>query len=217
MQKRCLLSVIVLLFVFSDVVSQQLNELIPKDYDTLYEGTARGDLNKDGIEDIVLALYHHSEDSSETGSGTDEIPPRKLLVLFGSKSGYVKAAESSASILCKNCGGIFGDPFAGISISKNVLTIHHYGGSAWRWGYTHKFRFQGGGFYLIGKTSTSYWNVEHCDQLDEMAGLEYEDINYVTGSYEKKKISTECKLLLNKKGKQKLQPLVSLTKFTIEN
>ena len=32
-------------------------DFIPKGYDTLYDGVARGDLNKDGKEDIAIVLY----------------------------------------------------------------------------------------------------------------------------------------------------------------
>ena len=70
--------------------------------------------------------------------------------------------------------------------------------------------------FLIGKSSTSYWNVKHCDKLNDFAGTDNEDINYVTGDYHVKKISENCKLLANKKGKKKIQPLITLNKFSIE-
>ncbi len=208
---------VLLLSVVSYSQNKPFPSFIPSHYDTLYRGVAKGDLNKDGIEDVVLALYHKMEKEPIENVEVDSVPERRLIVLFGSKTGYVKATESSAALLCKECGGVFGDPFVGIEIHKKVLEVRHYGGSAWRWGLLHKFRFQKDQFYLIGRTSTSFWNVEHCDKLDEMAGLDYEDINFITGQFERKRISEDCKLLENKKGKQKVQPLLSLTKFTIEN
>ena len=126
-------------------------------------------------------------------------------------------AKSEKAILCKDCGGIFGDPFAGIEINKNVLSINHYGGSNWRWGYTHRFRYQENDFFLIGQTSNSYWSVENCDKLNDFAGTKYEDINFITGQYEKKEISEDCKLLENKKGKRKIEQLISLSNFEIDN
>jgi hypothetical protein len=143
--------------------------------------------------------------------------PRLLIVLFGADSGYIQVARSDKVIFCKDCGGVFGDPFSGIEISKNVLQIHHYGGSAWRWAYVYKFRYQNKEFFLIGKTAYSYWNVQNCDKLKEFAGTKYEDINFVTGQYEKKEISEDCKLLENKKGKRKIEPLILLSKFEIDN
>jgi hypothetical protein len=211
-----LLFVLLASFVCHSQINKSLASFIPREYDTLYGGLAKGDLNKDGIEDVVLALFHKMEDQSLEHVNVDSIPSRRLIVLFGTKNGYAKAIESSTALLCKHCGGVFGDPFNGIDIKKGVLQIYHYGGSAWKWASTHKFRLQNKQFYLIGQTKTSFWGVEHCDALGEMAGLDYEDINFITGQFERKKISTECKLVESKKGKQKTKPLVSLTKFTIE-
>lgn len=192
---------------------------IPKGYDTLE--TARGDLNKDGKADIVLALQSDAERDysfeTETAQNPDELPARILLVLLKQEKGYRLVAKTDEVLLCRHCGGIYGDPFAGISIEKGILVVEHYGGSAWRWGYTHKFRWQKNDMYLIGETSLSYWNVAQCDKLDEFAGTEFMDINYVTGQYEQKKVSAEgCKLLINKKGKKAVKPLKKLSQFSIE-
>lgn len=204
----------IIIIISNSLFSQVKNiyAFIPKDYDTL--GVARGDLNNNKIEDCVLALYHKSE--KDEGKDPDSIPARLLVILSGSNNGYIQAAKSSTALLCKHCGGIFGDPFEGIEIAKNVLKIYHYGGSAWRWSYTHKFRFRNNNWYLIGRTMNSYWNVKHCDKLNDFAGTENEDVNFVTGDYQIKKISQDCKLLVNKKGKKKIQPLVALNKFSIE-
>jgi hypothetical protein len=126
-------------------------------------------------------------------------------------------ARSDSAIMCKSCGGIFGEPFAGIAITNGILIVEHYGGSSWRWAYTHKFRYQQNDLYLIGTTTLSYWNVKMCEKLDEFAGTEFKDINLVTGAYEEKKVSEECKLLINKRGKQKIEPLKKLSAFNIDN
>ena len=198
---------------------KDFHSFILKNYEILNEGFAKGDLNKDGIEDVALAIYpawEKDEDWMEK-PGFDSMPQRLLIILFGTKTGFKQSAITSNAIMCKDCGGIFGDPFAGISIIGNVLEIYHYGGSNWRWSYTHKFRYQGNGFYLIGKRSHSYWNVMNCEKLDDFAGTDYDDINFLTGQFESKKISEDCKLLENKKGKRKREPLVALEKFEIDN
>lgn len=197
--------------------NQPLSSFIPKDYDTLYEGVAKGDLNKDGIEDVVLALYHKMEDQPMENIDIDSIPSRKLVVLFGTKTGLVKAMESSSALLCRHCGGVFGDPFAGIEMIKNVLLINHYGGSNWRWTYTHKFQNRNGRIVLIGRTSEYFFSGEDCEKLNYPQSYEMKDENLVTGDFREIKVSDECKLIRDKKGKQKVQPLLSLTKFTIEN
>ncbi len=211
----CLL---ILLFALSQVLLAQgkhLNSFIPRDYDTL--SVVEGDLNKDGLNDVVLALYHKMEKIDPEKVNQDSIPPRLLVILFNTQSGYKQAASSASALLCKYCGGVFGDPFAGITIERNVLTISHYGGSAWKWALDHKFRFQNNNWFLIGQTKNSFWSVEQCEKLGDFAGTDYEDINFVTGSFERKRISQDCKLLENKKGKRKVEPLVTLDKFIIDN
>jgi hypothetical protein len=198
-----------------------IEAFIPADYDTI--ATATGDLNKDKLDDHVLVLKSKAEDAEPKppveGSEPEAVPgARILIVLFKNASGYSLAAKSDSAILCKDCGGVFGDPFESIVIEKGVLSIHHYGGSAWRWSYTHKFRWQQNDLFLIGRTSYSFWNVSHCEKLDDFAGTDYKDENLITGDYEHKKISEEgCKLLVNKKGKQKVKPLQKLSAFNIEN
>ena len=208
----------VLLFSFvSHSQKRSLGSFIPKHYDTLNEGVARGDLNKDGIEDVVLALYHKMEKEEMKDIDVDSVPFRKLMVLFGTKDGFSKTVESSTTILCRFCGGVFGDPFAGIEIQKNMLIIYHYGGSAWRWSYTHKFQLRNGAMSLIGRTRIYYYNAGDCENIDYPQSYEMKDENLITGAYREVKVSDDCKLIKDKKGKQKVQPLTLLSKFTIED
>jgi hypothetical protein len=216
---RQILILLLLSSVCLSSLSQDFRSFIPNDYDTLDDGVARGDLNKDGKEDIVIVVgskWEQDENWSEKASDSN-VAPRLLIILFRTDSGYVQIAKNDKAILCKDCGGIFGDPFAGIEINKNVLSINHYGGSNWRWGYTHKFRFQDKEFFLIGQTKYSFLAVENCEKLNDFAGTKYEDINFVTGQYEMKEISEDCKLLENKKGKRKIEQLISLSNFEIDN
>jgi len=96
------------------------------------------------------------------------------------------------------------------------LTISHYGGSNWKWELTHRFRFQENNFYLIGETIYSYFDGRMCKGND-YAGTDLKDNNYLTGQYVEKKITEECKVLVNKKGKKPVQPLKKLSDFKIEN
>lgn len=182
---------------------------IPKDYDTL--SIVQGDLNKDGLPDIAMVLAHQKEIAYEM----EGEPPRLLVILFKNKNGYQLADASEQAIMCLHCGGVFGDPFQGISIQNNILTIQHYGGSAWRWSYNYDFRFQKNNFYLIWQSSSSYWNVKYCDKLDEFAATEYIEENFLTGSYFHKKISQNCKLLKNENKKIPVKPLQKLSIFNI--
>ena len=186
---------------------------VPTGYDTLT--TTRGDLNKDNLEDIAVVMKSVKEDAKNPDY-ENEPPRRLLLVLFKTPDGYVTAAKNDSAILCYTCGGMMGDPFDYVSISRNVLEIHHYGGSAWRWALNHKFRYQQNDFYLIGETNYSYWNVKMCNKAGDFAGTDLKDVNYLTGQYEEKKINEECKVLVNKKGKRPVQPLKKLSDFKID-
>jgi hypothetical protein len=185
---------------------------VPEGYDTL--ATVKGDLNNDRQEDIALVLKSLAESRD---SMDDEGPSRILIILFKTASGFQSVAKTDSAILCFTCGGMYGDPFAMMEIKKNVLIINHYGGSAWRWELTHRFRFQQNDFYLIGETNYSYWNVKMCDKLKDFAGTNLKDVNYLTGQFVEKEITEECKLKVNKKGKRKVEPLKKLSDFNIEN
>ncbi len=206
-----LLSFLLLLSVsgYTQQTKNDWEKFISKGYDLL--DSCSGDLNKDNIADKVLVLYNEkleSDPEKEIG--------RKLIILFKEGSGWKKVVETDKVIMCKSCGGVFGDPFAAIAIKNNVLVIDHYGGSNWRWASTHRFRFQNGAFYLIGKTHDYSWNVERCETLDAFLATEYEDENLVTGQYVYKKMDEKvCKWLKNEKGKRPVKPLQALANFDI--
>jgi hypothetical protein len=178
------------------VVQKDWRSFIPKGYDTLV--TEKGDLNKDAVDDLVLVLKH----SDEEKQNIDSINPRLLLILFKQQNGYVFGGSSKTAILCHECGGIYGDPFMNVNITKGVLKIYHYGGSSWRWGYTHKYRYDKNAFYLIGKTESSMHILEFCDKIEEFGSSEKIDINFLTGEFEKKTVTEDCKRKIIK-GKKK--------------
>lgn len=146
---------------------------IPAGYDTIM--TAGGDMNKDNIADCAMVLKSVKEDTY-TMSDTTELPNRILVLLFKNEAGYSLAARTDLAIMAKYDGGVFGDPFESIGIVKGVLKVQHYGGSAWRWAYTHKFRYQNAAFCLIGQTNDNYWNVKMCDKLKAFAGTDRKSV-----------------------------------------
>jgi hypothetical protein len=128
--------IIISLFCFSSPVTGQsggLSSFIPAGYTIL--DSAAGDLNKDGRKDYVLILRVNEEEEHADTS-------RPLLLLMGTaKEQYQLFARNDSVVLCKSCGGVFGDPYAGITIKNNFFSIEHYGGSNWRWTRIITFRY----------------------------------------------------------------------------
>lgn len=95
------------------------------------------DLNGDGRSDFVLVLERSKPKLDKDGFPLNQRP---LLILVRQTDKTLKlAGRSEKAVLCSTCGGVFGDPFAGIEAGKNTFTVNLYGGSNWRW--THNYTF----------------------------------------------------------------------------
>ena len=167
---------------------------------------ATGDLNKDKLPDLALALSS-AEKSDSYNDTWDE--PRLLVILFKEKSGgYRRATVSSNAIMCRGCGGVFGDPFDELSVTRGTIVIRHYGGSRQRWGFTHRFRFQNGDWYLIGRTT-----IEHDTITREYHEL---DENLLTGDTIEK-VTTSQGREVEKKERRAKKPLIRLSAHDVVN
>jgi len=179
-------------------------DFVPKDWAVLM--SAEGDLNKDGISDTVLVLKNiHETDIDASGVLKYTDAPRLLAILFKTTQGdYRLSATSAKVILCSTCGGVLGDPFQDLKIDQGVMVIDHYGGSRYRWGYTHRLRYQDGDWYLIGKTET--------DLDDITLESNSKDLNLITGEEVVEKTNSKGKTTSQhlKVAKKPLQKLSSL-------
>jgi len=150
---------------------------------------ASGDLNGDTLPDIAMVIECNKDlnaTGKEANSPGNQHKPRIFLALFKTQQGgYILSVQSNDLILCADDGGIFGDPFDGLSMKRGTVVVHFYGGSAWRWDITSRFRLQNGGWYLIGLTDLSYH-----DASGEMREYDYNLLNgrmkITTGNYFKK-------------------------------
>ncbi len=114
-----------------------------------------GDLNGDKKPDAILILKQLNEDSL-----TDEEPLRPFLILIRQASGKLALVKKNDDlVMCRHCGGMFGDPYADLQISGTGFSIFFYGGSNWRWAYEYAFRYNPTkkNWYLV-KESQSYFN-----------------------------------------------------------
>ena len=97
------------------------------------------DLNGDGTMDFVLVTEPLKPEAKSDEDNGDE---RTLSILTRDREGKLTLAKSNREVVyCKSCGGVFGDPFAGIEAKRNSFTVNNYGGSAWRWSESYQFNY----------------------------------------------------------------------------
>jgi len=98
------------------------------------------DINGDGLKDYVLVLER--ENLTEKDEFDYPKNQRPLLLLTRGKGNKLsEAGRNEKIVMCSECGGMMGDPFAGVAVGRNTLTVNHYGGSAWRWETSYKFNY----------------------------------------------------------------------------
>ena len=96
-----------------------------------------GDLNGDKRMDAILVLRVSGEDTS---FADDIIRPAMLLIR--QPNGKLKIEKrNDKMIMCAHCGGVFGDPYAGITIKNKGFVLNFYGGSNDRWSYEYSFAY----------------------------------------------------------------------------
>lgn len=97
-----------------------------------------GDLNGDKKPDAILIQRIIGED---TLLEEDYIRPLMILVRQ-SNNKLKKVVRNDSAILCRRCGGVFGDPYESASIEHNGFSLYFYGGSAERWAYEYRFAWK---------------------------------------------------------------------------
>lgn len=128
-----------------------------------------GDFNRDGFKDYVIVLAPKMEEEASEYECN-----RPILILQRTKEGYNLSSYTRNGVLCKQCGGVWGDPYAGMSMKNSVLEINHYAGSNWRWGINTTFRFQKNQWHLIGYSYQSYFIAGECEDVGSAAFNQYE-------------------------------------------
>jgi hypothetical protein len=190
--------------VEEEIVSAPDPIVTPDGYEIL--GEAEGDLNKDGSLEKVI-VYNTKRDG-EMGS------EREVRVYKIENNQWTVWEKSTTAVLSSESGGMMGDPFESVAIERGCVVLNHYGGSRWRWNYTHRYRFQNNKFQLIGATSG---NGAECEYWEEL------DYNISSGQATFKKETERCnddgskpvtKVTENEKFTKKLSPLPSLSKFS---
>jgi len=98
-----------------------------------------GDLNADGRKDHILVVSEPVDENAAWEEGAGE---RSVMILVREPGGELRlAGRNDLVVLCRNCGGVFGDPFAGVEVRGTRFTINNYGGSNDRWSYSYTFAY----------------------------------------------------------------------------
>ncbi len=147
--------------------AQSYLDLYYSEKELLAEDMVTGDLNGDGLSDVVvLGLSQTCEDEVYDDR-------RKAYPLLAKPEG---GFEQITPIMVSgpDSGGIYGDPYQGMLISNGRLVIQIYGGSSWRWGYTDIYEYENG--EMISKWELK---IEHCTHT---SGYNYQINNLGNGS-----------------------------------
>jgi hypothetical protein len=116
-------------------VPVELARFVPRGFTAI--STACGDLNLDRLEDCIVVIERIAPETDPDLYAGDDRP---LLILTRQKDGSLELARTGThAVLCRACGGIFGDPFQEVRIEPGRFTIEHYGGSSWRWTQSYTF------------------------------------------------------------------------------
>lgn len=140
MPKTILFSILICLTLIAsaqtDSIPDEAKKFIVAGYEPLDYIT--GDLNGDKKTDAILILKQPGEDSLY-----GEETPRPMLLLIRQADGKLKqVARNDNAIMCRHCGGVFGDPYEGVEISIRRFSLFFYGGSSWRWAYQYDFAYK---------------------------------------------------------------------------
>ncbi len=133
-------------------LSAEAKAFVPKGYEMMDYVT--GDLNGDKKADAILILKIVGEENSTADEST-----RPLIILTRQANGKLKQEKRNDDlVLCRQCGGVFGDPYDNTTIANNGFTIDFYGGSSWRWGYTYSFAWKPAksNWYLVKEKQISF-------------------------------------------------------------
>ncbi|QDH71336.1 hypothetical protein [Marilutibacter alkalisoli] len=118
-----------------------------------------GDLNGDGIEDVVAVVDLPRDDEQ-----SNDLPPRVTMLLIRDADGQLqKVTQNDALVPCAKCGGLMGDPFGYIRVEPGKFTVVIEGGSRQRWSaeYVFQHSVQSNDWYLQKAERNAY------DQISE--------------------------------------------------
>ena len=152
----------------------KIQDFIPPQWKAAHQ--VNGDLNGDGVADVVLNLVPEDYDTEGVVAGPED---QAVLILLAERDGHLKRAGLSAQLLETEVPQYGAD----IKIKNGVVIINQNYGMSDVTDITHRFRYEPASdrFVLIGKDIFNY----HRPQGPEWPAVKVSE-NYVTG----KKLTT---------------------------
>ena len=119
----------------ADELPPGIVRLLPAGHEVIATETA--DLNGDGHGDYLVVT------ETEVPHGDELVEHlRSLFIVTTSADEKPRiAARNDRVVYCRECGGMFPDPFEGIVAQRNEFSVRNFGGTAWRWANEFVFRF----------------------------------------------------------------------------
>jgi hypothetical protein len=124
------------------------------------------DFNYDGTGDIICI-------TNDTNSFD-----RTLFFLEGLNNKDFKVVERNDTLIMRSYdGGMYGDPYNGMSYSNDTLNISFYGGTSWRWFYNYYYCYdrKSSEWYLF-KEIYDETNLNNIEDIDDTTS--YSDTTY---------------------------------------
>lgn len=115
-----------------DVSCRDLEDLAPTK--TVIQAVARGDVDNDGDEDILVVL-------EQSGDHAQASPRQLLLLRRDERHRLSKALSNPNAIPCSKCGGVMGDPLQDIRIELGKIVFRFEGGSRELWSSQYRFEY----------------------------------------------------------------------------
>lgn len=162
-----------------DSLDQDLKAFVPKGYSVI--SIESGNLNFDEYTDAILVLRKSSE-ASTSNFAENKPDKRPLLILLGQKDGTYKLAyQNNDAVYCIDCGGLFGDPFTGITIKNGYFSIEHgvSGGHHWEHVTTFKYNKAKNNWFLYKDHLVNYKLNDGNDKNAEALVIDYEKLKTV--------------------------------------
>ena len=147
--------------------AQEILDQFYPDEGLIAQDMVKGDLNGDGINDLAVMGGADPEDA-----GYDD--EREIYLFIRQMDGSVHPLTSIAT-LGPYSGGVYGDPYEGMSISDGRLVVKVYGGSSWRWGFTNIYEYENG-------EMKEKWELSLAERTLE-PGYDFTILNKEDGSY----------------------------------